>query len=958
METKTFKEISQNYIYWETLSQPYLNNVNFSQSKIDDIIPMFREFTNHQPEALAPKIYEFYGTNYLINYVCKKHSNIVPKEYLDLYLHYQDTLKDMSQKIFSYIFIISFIEASFCESFSEKVSNHLSETLSNYDLFSNDLDYREYHKAITNPKGQKIINQLIQDFVPKELINKENLSSLHALFIELCFNSQNSNYMTVAEMADEVMAGYGMIGFKTLSLDQTIIILKNIFNIGKFDKDYGGAKWQDILNHLHNFVLGQINSEIFIDQSLSLEHNNGTLFSKHTIFQTSENFNLLLTSQDSLSFDDKYINFNKILLNAQNHSNVFITTHSDYSEELVKHEKNNNKEAYDNINQFNILKKYLLNKCNNFIVKFQDIIPKIDNLQLSDMLNPGSYWDKKFNQYQSYQYTKPNRAYTFNVFTFNDVAEQGLDKYRVGSKAYGLAQLKKMDINTPDGVVLDTYTCLSFLNNPLKFQQFFSNDLRKLSNLMGTNQFPKMVSVRSGSSISMPGMMDTILNVGIDDQNYEALCQKHSQQVIDNCSKQFMDSLLSTLGVKNKINYELPLSNNLKIFRTCLNNLKIPLQGLRFPLTKEQQLNICIQNVFKSWNSERAIAWRNENNISHNLGTACIIQEMVLGNQNENSMSGVIFSRDCVLGSSGMIGEFIFKSQGESVVSGTITPQPIDDLLLTHPHIYEQLKNISETLEKAHSEIKDIEFTVEDNKIYILQHRKAIATAQANANLLKNQLKLLTEIDLKLLEYSLEVQTTEKADIIGKAAQEGILHGLVISNEHDKEKFQKEFKQLSKESNFTIGWILSTHNSSPEHVPSLLNSDAFITQQGGYTSHAAIIARSLKKPCIVGTGTHDLKPGDIITMNAYTGEIWKGIIPVVYDNNKSYSLSRNILDVAKINPDEVTMLNKDSEQEIKAWFENFSNYEIVQKPSKNNNLSSLQQAAIAIVNHHKKKIKP
>lgn len=954
METRKFKEIAQNYVYWDTLSQPYLNHVDFSKSTVNDIIPMFRQFTNDEPEPLAPKIYEFYGTNFLINKICKAHSNIVPKEYIELYLHYQETLKDMSKKIFSYIFITSFIEASFCESFSQPISNHLSKTLKDFNIFDDDVDYRDYYKAMQTTQGHIIINNLVNQFVPHYLINEDNIKDFRALFIELGFNALNSNFMTVAEMADEVMAGYGMIGFKALSLSDIAEVIQNIFDKGKFNKDYGGAKWKDILTHFKNYISGTINSEIFIDQALSLEHNNGTLFSKHTIFQTSENFNILLTSKDPVPFDERYINFNKLLLNAQNNSSVFVATQVDYSGLLKKYNQNNNKEAFDNINQFNIFKQFLLKENKKFITKFKDIIPQIKEVNLSHMLNHGSYWDKKFKTQYKHSY---NRAFTFNAYSFDEIIEKGLDKYHIGGKAHSLAQLKELGINTPNGLVLDTYTCLSFLNNPIKFQQMFTNNLHGLCQIMGTTSDAKMISVRSGAAISMPGMMDTILNVGIDDYTYHPLCKKYGKNVIDNCAIQFMESFLCSYGIKDKIKHEISLNENLLTFKKHLRELNTIINGSNFPLNRSAQLLYCITSVFKSWNSERAIAWRNENNIEHSLGTACILQEMVLGNQNENSMSGVVFSRDCVHGNPGMIGEYIIKAQGEGVVSGTQTPRSIDDLQITHPHIYKELSAIAQKLEDLHSEIKDIEFTVEDNKLYILQHRKAVSTPQATVKLLKNQSKLLTEIDLKLLEHSLDVQTSEKAHIIGKPAQEGILHGIIINSDNDKEKFKKDFKNLVKKSSHTIGWILSTHNTSPEHVPTLLNSDAFITKQGGYTSHAAIIARSLKKPCIVGTGENDLKPGDIVTMNAYTGEIWKGVIPVIYDNTKTYSLARKILDIAKINTSKLDFLHEVEHNHHEAWFENFSNVKIIKKVKKTNELSTIQQAAIAVVNHHKKKAK-
>lgn len=952
MKTRNFKDISNHFVYWDNLSQPYLNKVDFRKTTIKDIIPLFREMTSEEQKPLAPYIYEFYGANFLINKVCKEHSNIVPEEYLELYFHYQNTLKEMSKKIFSYIFINSFIESSFCKDFSKPVSQYLEKKMKNYDIFNNDLDYREFVIAMKKPEGQEVLTKLIQQFAPQELQTKELEPSLKALFMEISFNNQNLYSMTVAEMADEVMSGYSMSGFKELSLSQVTAIVKNIFKIGKFDVNYGGHRWGDILSHFEKFIEGQINAEIFIDQAFSLEHNNGTLFSKHTIFKTSENFNILLTDSDnSISFDERYLNFNKLLLNAQNNSSVFVATHMDYSELLQKLLKNNLKEDFENLQQFQILQSFLQNECSRFIAKFQDIIPHYDNVILSPMLNEGSIWDTKFKL--SHLSINSNKPFSFHLFNLQDVGELGLDKYRIGGKAHGLGQLKQLGINTPDGIVLDSYTCLSFLGKPQKFQQTFKKQLKHLMKPLGSVSNPKMVSVRSGSAISMPGMMDTVLNVGIDDYTYKPLCLKYGTDVINSCASQFMHAFLKNRNLEHRFPLEAPFVNQLLIFKNLLKEIKIPLTGNNFPLSRESQLFYCVTDVFNSWNSPRAIAWRNDKEISHKLGTACTIQQMVLGNKNSDSMSGVIFSRDCVHGGEGMIGEYIIQSQGESIVNGSVIPQDIEFLKDTHPHVYQELMEISQTLENAHSEIKDIEFTVEDNKLYILQHRKAVATPQANILLLKDYYDI-SDIDLKLLENSLEVQTTQKADVQGKPAQEGILHGIVISKESDKETFKQRFKELQKnEYTSSAGWILSTTHSSPEHVPLLLQSDAFLTQQGGYTSHASIIARSLKKPCIVGTGIHSLQPGDIITMNAYTGEIWKGIIPIVYDNQKSYSLAREIITSSDYNPDDIEAETLKTEQ-ITSWFEKFPNAKIVDKNDSKDSLSNIQKAAIILVNHHKK----
>lgn len=857
-------------------NNPHLNNYNFSANPIGTLIPLFRKILNDEQVEIAPLIFQYYALIHLIS-ESNQNDNITVLQKNSLLIDYFEILENMSQKIFSYIFVNSFIESFFCAEFSNATSKFLSTQIINYDVFNTEISYKQFIKLIKNEEGQKIIQENINKFVPAHLNNSANQKELTTLFQEILFNNQNIYSMTVSEMADEILSGYSIANFKNLSIENFCEIIQNIFILGSFENNYGGNKWSFILNHLQKFSNGTINSEIFIDQAFSLEHNNGTIFSKHNIFKSSENYNILLQSKEKKSFNERYINFNQLILNAQHQKNVFIATENKY-QNIHSKLQTTNPELSENINQLIILQNFLKERCENFLTKYKEIIPESNNLDLTSFFDTKSSW---FSYFNSLSLPKSNSPFTFNVSDLEKIDFSNINKERVGNKAFGISELHKLNIKTPKGFVFDTLSCLSYLQKPEKFIQIFNQEFKSLSHIFGNFENPFLVSVRSGAPVSMPGMMDTILNVGIDDSNYQELCDKYGIEVIKKCSLDFMESFLKSYNIHLSLNFEKSLEYNLETFReqVKLLNIKDSPKSV-FPLNKQTQLQICIEKVFSSWNSDRATQWRNENNISHNLGTACIIQQMVLGNLNNNSLTGVIFSSDCITGQDNIIGEYLINEQGESIVGGEKTPLSLEQLKIDFPKIYHELHYISKLLENKHNEIKDIEFTVENGELFILQQRKAVLSPQAKIKLYENKSPFVTLKEVQSIQETDFVSTNAKPFLCGKPAQAGVLHGIIIHHEDDKIKYQHIYENNFQQNSSNFGWILSTEKANPEHLNILLKSDGFITKTGGNTCHAAIIARSLNKPCIVGVGTHNLQPGDIVTIDATNGIIWNSIQPI------------------------------------------------------------------------------
>lgn len=762
-------------------------------------------------------------------------------------------------------------------------------------------------------------------------------------------------------------------------------LLKNvsIFFRKKFSSGYGGVPWAEIAEHALSFAEGKINAEIFLDKAMSLEHNGGNIFNKSFIYQDySENSSFFYKYNSDAYGHSGYIPVTKSLLNLQSSSSVLsiykIVKFKEYYNQLSAEEKNKllnnnhkmksfidkNGEFFSSMREiveenqtfFNSLKPEILESSAPFnylnlllemsrtkLVHWEagSLLKEQDNYDIFTQLIEKNYKklqsEKEVSNTNNVQKVEPS----FFVYDLTNPENAFLTKNDIGGKAKGISDLIIDGFDVPKAMVFDTKTCMSYLSN----KKHFNNEMKKykesfLNYLKDEDNTPILVSVRSGAPISMPGMMDTILNVGIDDTTYDDLVKKYGKTMIDECAVTFMKSFCSSkLGLD--IKFPKNLNKATDLFASILIKNDIPCDRKNhFPLDIFQQIKCSTEAVFDSWNSERAIAWRKEKGIDSQMGTATTIQKMVFGNKNENSFTSVIFSRDCISGKKGILGEYLVKAQGEELVSGKATPLPIQNLQKENPSVYSQIVHIAEKLEKKHKAVQDIEITVEDNKVYVLQKRNAVISKEAQVLLADEMnLNILDHIHPEVLINSTKVDTKEKPICSGLSANTGILTGVVVKNEKDIEKYPG--KNL----------IFFAEQSLPEHVNTMIKTQAFITQNGGATCHAAILARSINKPCIVGVGNIKLNVGDVLTIDANQGKIWKGELPIVSEKNKVEKLANAILKKQKLDVRDI----KFQDVKIESWYYKFANNQVKTKTNMKKFLSIAQQTALLVIKNHQEK---
>jgi phosphohistidine swiveling domain-containing protein len=775
---------------------------------------------------------------------------------------------------------------------------------------------------------------------------------------------------------------------KDIPIEEIFEYLSVIFLKGFDDQEgYGGKPWSDIAKHGLSFSKGLINSETFIDQALSLEHNNGQMFNKKFIFEDnflSHYFNLfLLEDNNSLIVKTTEINIKDFILHLQNSSSVLslanipkewntLITNLDNKKLKEINPNLNNKHIFHFLENFNGINSFTKNlkflpEMIALAKKVDYSIPSFDYFKLILVAldkKKSSYLDKfekssKINQLFSniisgnYSSVITDKKIviepTFKIHNLNSHSSKNLSKNLIGGKAFGLLDLINKGFNVPKAMVFDTKTCLSYLDNPKYFHKEYKAINKEISEyLIDENKQPILVSVRSGAPVSMPGMMDSILNVGIDDTTYPKLCSIYGKEMINECALSFMHQFCSSkLGLN--IKFPKNLNKALDKFTEILIKNDIPCNRKNtFPLDKEDQIKLSVEAVFNSWNSPRAIAWRNEKNISHDMGTAAIVQQMVFGNKNENSLTCVVFSRDCITGKPEIMGEYLVKAQGEDLVSGKRTPLPIKNLAESNPKVYKEIEYIAKVLEEEKKAIQDLEITVENGKVYVLQMRNAVVSPEAQITLAKElDLNLLDIVQPKHLIGETKVNTTEQPNFNGLAASPGLISGIIIKNKEDIEKYKSFGKPL----------IFFSNQALPEHAPIMIATQAFVTEFGGATSHAAILARSMGKPCIVGIGKQDIDSGEIITMDASNGKIWKGELPIVVNQHNAVELANKILEEEKIQLDETFESNRFN---LKSWISDLSNLNILKntKNTKHNMFLNIsQKTALALKMENIKKTK-
>lgn len=501
------------------------------------------------------------------------------------------------------------------------------------------------------------------------------------------------------------------------------------------------------------------------------------------------------------------------------------------------------------------------------------------------------------------------------VYLFDEA--YGLGKELLGGKGAGLAEMASIGIQIPQGFTITTEACGKYYADGQclcqELQDEIKKNLERLQTItgkkLGGEQNPLLVSVRSGARVSMPGMMDTILNLGLNERTVQALAKITGNErfaydsyrrfilMFTNIAKGFprreMDLMLENL--KSEKNYQQDYEVPAEDLKVLIRNMKawyLENVGEKFPEDPWQQLIEAIGAVFHSWENERAIIYRRMNGIPSDWGTAVNVQSMVFGNKGETSGTGVGFSRNPGTGEKEIFAEYLINAQGEDVVAGIRTPLLIDELKKQQPDIYYQFEKTAEKLERHYKDMQDMEFTVEDGKLYFLQTRSGKRTAQAALKIacdlvdegLISKEEALLRVDAKslsdLLHPTFDSKALEKATAIAKGnpASPGAGTGKLVFNAQDAKARKKQGERV----------ILVREETSPEDIIGMVAAEAVITARGGMTSHAAVVARGMGKCAVTGCSDayideetkklilHGKAYGeeDIFSVNGSTGKIY------------------------------------------------------------------------------------
>ncbi len=496
------------------------------------------------------------------------------------------------------------------------------------------------------------------------------------------------------------------------------------------------------------------------------------------------------------------------------------------------------------------------------------------------------------------------------------------DRALLGGKGAGLAQMTQAGLPVPPGFTITTEACNAYYENNQKFPEGMWEQVlealkeveRRTGKKFGDVSNPLLVSVRSGAKFSMPGMMDTVLNLGLNDEVAKGLIQlTQNERFVYDAYRRFIQLFGKiVLGVpgelfdkafeeyKEKVgaHYDTDLTaEHLKEIVSIFKDIVKRETGKDFPQDPLEQLRLAIGAVFNSWNNKRAIDYRNYHKIPHNLGTAVNVVTMVFGNMGFDSGTGVAFTRDPATGEKKFFGEFLFNAQGEDVVAGIRTPLKIDELKEKMPAVYDQLVEIAKKLENYYRDMQDIEFTVERGKLWMLQTRSGKRTAQAAVKIAvdmaeegiitKEEAVLRVEPNQINQLLHRQIDPSAKVTVIAKGlnASPGAATGKAVFDAETAKEWAQNGEKV----------ILVRPETNPDDVGGMLASEGILTARGGATSHAAVVARGIGKPCVVGAesikidlekrlfnvNSYTVKEGDVITINGTTGEVILGEVPLI-----------------------------------------------------------------------------
>lgn len=492
----------------------------------------------------------------------------------------------------------------------------------------------------------------------------------------------------------------------------------------------------------------------------------------------------------------------------------------------------------------------------------------------------------------------------------------------LGGKGAGLAEMTNIGLPVPTGLTITTEACNEYYDNDQQFPAGMMDQvlvaLREVEGSTG-KKFgdpvnPLLVSVRSGAKISMPGMMDTILNLGLNDQtinglikatnnerfaldSYRRFIQMFSNVVLEIEHHKF-ETILQRHKDKQGVKFDPELTPD--SLRNIIEDYKKAVEfevGRPFPQEPMQQLEEAIRAVFRSWNNDRAIVYRKINEIPDDIGTAVNVQSMVFGNMGFDSGTGVAFTRNPSTGEKTLYGEYLMNAQGEDVVAGIRTPQSIAKLAEENPQVFDQFMKVSTLLENHYRDMQDIEFTIERGKLYMLQTRNGKRTAAAairiavemcEAGFISKE-EAIMRIEPAQLDQLLHrrIDPAAKLDVIAKGlpASPGSASGKVVFDADEAEKLGKDGEKV----------VLVRTETTPDDIHGIYAAQGVLTSRGGMTSHAAVVARQMGKPCVCGCETlkidytHEqfsvdnqtFNKGDFISIDGATGRVIKGTVPMI-----------------------------------------------------------------------------
>jgi pyruvate,orthophosphate dikinase len=489
------------------------------------------------------------------------------------------------------------------------------------------------------------------------------------------------------------------------------------------------------------------------------------------------------------------------------------------------------------------------------------------------------------------------------VYDFDEPSNGGREL--LGGKGIGLAEMTQLGIPVPAGFTITTDACRAYMASPdglpAGLEEEIEQHLRSLEERTGKGfgdaDNPLLVSVRSGAAISMPGMMDTILNVGLNDTSVQGLSRATDNEwFAHDCYRRLIEMYGETV---DDVHYE-RFDANRESPAEAIGRFKQKYRessGRDFPQDPREQLRHAIIAVFESWQSPRAKAYRRMYEIPEDLGTAVNVVQMVFGNKGDSSGTGVAFTRDPSTGGQGPFGEFLSNAQGEDVVAGIRTPEPIARMREKLPQAFEQLVETMRRLEEHYRDVQDIEFTVEDNELYLLQTRSAKRTAAAAVKAAVDMVdeglitreEAVLRIDPQQLDQLLHPMLDPTADwevaAKGLNASPGAASGKIVLDADTAEQRGKGGEKV----------ILVRWETTPDDIHGLIHAAGVLTAHGGMTSHAAVVARGMGKPCVAGCdalsidadartitlGGQTLPEGDVITIDGGTGAVIVGAVPLV-----------------------------------------------------------------------------